>query len=96
MAYHETKFAQENEAHKILWDLETQTDHLFSARRLNLVLDYFKKRERELVVKWILPFQRTTAKLGNMWMIVVDTLRTVPKKSILGHLLFLIFFAFVW
>ena len=34
----------ENEMHKILWDFETQKDHLFSARKTYLVIVYSKKR----------------------------------------------------
>ena len=34
----------QNETHKILWEFETQTDHLISARRPDLVL-VNKKRE---------------------------------------------------
>ena len=29
---------QENETHKLLWDFDIQTDHLFSARRPNLII----------------------------------------------------------
>ena len=34
-----------NETHKILWDLAIQTDHLFPARRPDLVIPNKKKRE---------------------------------------------------
>ena len=36
--------ALENEMQKVLWDFEIQIDHIFSARRANLVL-VNKKRE---------------------------------------------------
>ena len=34
-----------NETHKLLWDFEIQTDHLISARRLDLIIVNNKKRE---------------------------------------------------
>ena len=34
----------ENERHKILWDIEIQTDHLIPARRLDLMI--IKKKEK--------------------------------------------------
>ena len=33
----------ENDTHKFLWDFDIQTDHLISARRLDLILIYKKK-----------------------------------------------------
>ena len=39
---HNPEFVQENETHKLHWDFEKQTDHLISARRLDLVI--IKKR----------------------------------------------------
>ena len=35
---HKPESALENETHKIVWDFKIQTDHLISARRLDLVL----------------------------------------------------------
>ena len=37
------KSVQENETHKLLWDFETQTDHLILARRPDLVIIYKKE-----------------------------------------------------
>ena len=39
----------ENEMHKLLWDSETQTDHLILARRLGLIIIKNKKRTRWIV-----------------------------------------------
>ena len=36
--------------HKVLWDFEIQTDHLNSARRLNLVIVYQKRTCRQVDV----------------------------------------------
>ena len=41
---HNPKSVPEKETHKILWDFETQTDHLISARRPDQVI-VNKKRE---------------------------------------------------
>ena len=35
----------ENNTHKLLWDLDIPTDHLISARRLDLIIINNKKRE---------------------------------------------------
>ena len=45
---HNPKFVLENERHKILWNFEIQTDHLISARRPDLVIDYKKKKRENL------------------------------------------------
>ena len=34
---------QEKDAHKLLWDLDIQTNHLISARRLDLIIGNNKK-----------------------------------------------------
>ena len=34
---------QENNTHKLLWDFDIQTDHLISARRLDLIIIIKKK-----------------------------------------------------
>ena len=39
----------ENETHKLLWDLEIQTDHLITATRPDLVIIYKKKRTYQIV-----------------------------------------------
>ena len=41
---HNPESVLENEMHKLLWDFETQTDHLILARRPDLVI--IKKKER--------------------------------------------------
>ena len=58
---HKPEFVLENEMHKILLDFDIQTDHLISARRLDLVIMNKKKREkRNVALDWILPFQLIT------------------------------------
>ena len=47
-------FITENEMHKILWDFETQTDHLIPARRPELVIINKKKKK-----KWLEKKKRT-------------------------------------
>ena len=44
---HNTESVQENEAHKILWGFEKQTDHLISAKRPDLVIDKKKKKKKK-------------------------------------------------
>ena len=39
----------ENETHKILWNFETQTDHIISARRSDLTM---VNKKRELTKFW--------------------------------------------
>ena len=41
---HKPEFFQENEAHKILWDLEIQTDHPIQAIRLDQMIINKMKR----------------------------------------------------
>ncbi len=53
---HKPEFVLESETDKILWDFEIQTDHLIPTKRPDLVII----KKRELVVEWILLFQRTT------------------------------------
>ena len=45
---HNSEYVLENETNKFLWDFEIQTDHLMSARRLDLII-IKKKKKRELV-----------------------------------------------
>ena len=40
---------QKNETHKLLWDFEIQTDHLISARRLDLIIISTKERTCRIV-----------------------------------------------
>ena len=40
---------QENEAHKLFWDFETQMNHQISARQLNLIIVNQKKRTCRIV-----------------------------------------------
>ena len=47
-----------NEMPKLLWDFETQTYHLISARRPDLVR---VNKTREPIGQWTLPFRMTTA-----------------------------------
>ena len=54
-----TESVLKNETYKILWDLAIETDHLISTRRTNLVLIY-KKKEKEIVILWVLLFWRTS------------------------------------
>ena len=35
----------ENDTHKLLWNFDLQTDHLISDRRLDLIINNYKKRE---------------------------------------------------
>ena len=37
----------ENETHKLLWDFETQTDHLTSARRPDIIIINKKKKKKK-------------------------------------------------
>ena len=36
----------ENDTHKLLWDVDIQTDHLISARRLDLIIIKKKKKKK--------------------------------------------------
>ena len=45
---HNLEYVVESETHYVLWDFKTQTDHLISARRPNLVIvDKKKKKKRK-------------------------------------------------
>ena len=39
----------ENDTHKLLWDLDIQTDHLISARRPNLIIINKKRKSAKLL-----------------------------------------------
>ena len=62
---HQPENARENKRHKILWDLEIQTDRLIPIRKPDLVNSPPQKKktprkwEREFVVSWILTFRWT-------------------------------------
>ena len=47
---HNPEFILENEAHKLLWDFEIRTDHLISARKLDLVIVNKNKITCQIVV----------------------------------------------
>ena len=42
---HNTESVLKNETHKLLWDFKIQTDHLISARQLDLVIVTKKKKK---------------------------------------------------
>ena len=44
---HNSEYILENETHKLLWDLEIQTDNLISGRRLDLVIITKKKKKKK-------------------------------------------------
>ena len=46
---HNPTFVLENETHKLLWNFEIQTDHLFSVRRPDLVIINKTKRTCRIV-----------------------------------------------
>ena len=46
----------ENDTHKLLWDLDIQTDHLISARRLDLIIINKKKKKKEKKICKIVDF----------------------------------------
>ena len=48
----------ENDTHKLLWDLDIHTDHLISARRLDLIV--INNRKREFANLWTLLYRLTT------------------------------------
>ena len=43
---HNPESVLENETHKLLWDFETQTGHLISARRPDLIIIKIKKKKK--------------------------------------------------
>ena len=45
----------ENGTHKLLWDINIQTDHLISARRLDLIIINKKKKEICEIVDFAVP-----------------------------------------
>ena len=48
----------ENEAHKLLWDFDIQTDHLISARRPDLIIIKNKKERTTRIVDFAVPADR--------------------------------------
>ena len=47
----------ENDTHKLLWDFDIQTDHLISARRLDLIVNHTHKKKKRTckIVDFIVP-----------------------------------------
>ena len=43
----------ENDTHKLLWDLDIQTDHLISARRPDLIIINNKKKKKKKICKTV-------------------------------------------
>ena len=39
---HDPASVLENDSHKLLWDFDIQTDHLISARKLDLIINNIK------------------------------------------------------
>ena len=58
---HNRESIPENETHKLLWDFDIQTDHLFLARRPDLIIINNKKREQADLKRGI----STWTSLGN-------------------------------
>ena len=63
-------YVQENDAHKLLWDFNIQTDHLISARRPDLIiinkkenLQRIKQKESEKKDKYF----DLARELKNLW-----------------------------
>ena len=44
---HNPAYVQGNDAHKLLWDFDIQTDHLISARRPDLIVINKKKKKKK-------------------------------------------------
>ena len=53
-------YVQENETHKLLWDFDIQTDHLISARRLELIIITIKKEQKKKRTYKIVEFAAPT------------------------------------
>ena len=51
---HKLKSVQETDTHKILSNIEIQTDHIISARRPDFVLIYKKRRKKLAILKILL------------------------------------------
>ena len=45
----------ENDAHKLLWDFDVQTDHLISARRPDFIIINKKKRRISKIIDFAIP-----------------------------------------
>ena len=59
---HNPAAVHENDTHKLLWDFDIQTDHLISARRLDLIIINKKKRICQIVDFAVPPDQRIKLK----------------------------------
>ena len=46
---HNPASVQKNDTHKLLWDFDIQTNHLFSARRPELII--IKKKKKKKICK---------------------------------------------
>ena len=47
MLYANPSICPGNDAHKFQWDFDIQTDHLISARRLDLIIINVKKKKKK-------------------------------------------------
>ena len=52
---HNPEPVRENDTHKLLWDFDIQTDHLISARRLDLIIINQKKKRICKIVDFAVP-----------------------------------------
>ena len=56
---HNLTYVLKNDSHKLLWDFGIQTDHLISARRLDLIIIINLKKERTCkIVDFAVPVDR--------------------------------------
>ena len=81
--------ALENDTHKLLWDFDIHTDHLISARRLDLTIINKKRELKECEKKdKYLGLARELKKLWNMKLtimpIVIGAFGTVTKGLLKG------------
>ena len=49
---HNPESVLENKTHKLLWDFDIQMDLLISARRLDQVISYKKRKENRELAEW--------------------------------------------
>ena len=58
----------ENDTHKLLWDIDIQTDRLISARRLDLIIITIKKKRTWIIVDFaVLIDHRVKLKQSERW-----------------------------
>ena len=62
---HKPESVQENDMHKVLWNVEIQTNYLILVRRQGLAIITPSPQKKKLAESWTLPFQRTTDR--NLW-----------------------------